>query len=213
MLRAYQGGLTVLEILVSVAIGAVLILSLSGVTGQAFDAKDNTQAKMQLLQDGRFAMDRMISAISGSKTLLLPLADNPGTTWREHVREQTVPASAPESGSTLATAVLAVVLPASRDIDLDGWSDANTDKDFLDLNRNGSRDLENLSGLTKIFSTMQLMTMRQELLALMIMATVLWTILPVMNMTTMKMMFSTKTLLMALTTTGTARLMKMPTMT
>jgi hypothetical protein len=129
-----------MEILVSVAIGAVLILSLTGVTGKALDAKDNTQSKMQLLQDGQFAMDRMVTAISGSKTLLLPLADNPGTTWREHVREQTVPASTPEAGSVLATAVLAVVLPASIDIDGDGWSDANTDKDFLDLNRNASRD-------------------------------------------------------------------------
>lgn len=138
--RAYQGGLTVLEILVSVAIGAILILSLSGVTGQALDAKDKSRLKMQLLQDGQFAMDRMVTAVSGSSTLLLPLADNPGTAWREHVREQTVPGSAPEAGSVLATAVLAVVLPASYDIDADGWSDANTDKDFLDINRNAIRD-------------------------------------------------------------------------
>ena len=139
-LRSRQRGLTILEILVSVAIGAVLILSLSGVTGQALDANDQSRSKMQLLQDGQFAMDRMLTAVSGSSTLLLPLADNPGTAWREHVREQTVPASAPEPFSVLATAVLAVVLPASQDIDEDGWSDANSDKDFLDINGNSSRD-------------------------------------------------------------------------
>jgi hypothetical protein len=140
MRSAYQSGLTVLEILVSVAIGAVLILSLSGVTGQALNAKDTTQSKMQVLQDGRFAMDRMITAISGSRTLVLPLADSPLTPWREHVRKQTVPASLPETGSIWASAVLAVSLPVSQDIDADGWADANNDKDFLDINQNGTRD-------------------------------------------------------------------------
>jgi type II secretory pathway pseudopilin PulG len=141
MRSAYQGGLTVIEILVSVVIGAVLILSLSGVTGQALDAKDKTQAKMQLLQDGQFAMERMLAAVGGSTTLLLPLPDNPGTSWREHVREQTVPASSPETGSIWASAVLATSLPPSQDIDGDGWADANNDKDYLDVNRNAVRDI------------------------------------------------------------------------
>jgi hypothetical protein len=85
-------------------------------------------------------MDRMLSAVRKSNRLLLPLADNPATGWREHVRVQTVPASTPETGSLLATAVLAVTLPAHVDLDADGWADANNDRDYLDLNGNSIRD-------------------------------------------------------------------------
>ena len=85
-------------------------------------------------------MQRMVTAVRQGNRLLLPLADNPNTNWREHVREQSIPAAPPEGDSTLATAVLAVSLGPILDRDEDGWADANNDKDFLDLNNNGSRD-------------------------------------------------------------------------
>lgn len=139
-LGARSSGLTVLEVLVSVAVGAVLILSLTGTVGQALDTQEQTRGRAELVQDARFAMDRMLTAVGGTRRLMLPLADNPATGWREHVREQTIPASAPETGSALATAVLAVTLPASQDLDADGWADANNDRDFQDLNGNAARD-------------------------------------------------------------------------
>jgi type II secretory pathway pseudopilin PulG len=135
-----QSGLTVIEILVSVAIGAVLIVSLGGAVGQALEVRNQAQARAELLQDANFAMDRMVQAVRGTRRLMLPLADNPNTAWREHVREQTVPASAPETDSTLATAVLAVTLPASADLDADGWADPNNDRDFQDLNGDSVRN-------------------------------------------------------------------------
>lgn len=135
-----QSGLTVLEILISVAVGALLLLSLSGAMGRVLDSQTESIGRAELLRDGHFAMDRMLSAVRESKHLLLPLADNPATGWREHVRVQTVPASTPESGSLLATAVLAVTLPANVDLDADGWADANNDRDYLDTNGNSSRD-------------------------------------------------------------------------
>ena len=136
----HQRGLTVIEILVSIGVGAILILSLSGTVGEALDTRNQTLARAELLQDANFAMDRMVQAVRGTRRLMLPLADNPATAWREHVREQTVPASPPETDSTLATAVLAVTLPASSDLDNDGWADANNDRDYLDINGDGKRD-------------------------------------------------------------------------
>lgn len=138
--RRRQRGLTVIEILVSVGVGAILILSLGGAVGQALDTRNQNTARAELLQDAQFAMDRMLQAVGGSRRLMLPSADNPATAWREHVREQTVPASPPEPGSTLATAVLAVTLPANADLLGVGWADANNDQDFLDLNGNAMRD-------------------------------------------------------------------------
>jgi type II secretory pathway pseudopilin PulG len=135
----HERGLTVIEILVSVGVGAILILSLSGTVGQALDTRNQTRARAELLQDGNFAMDRMLRAVGGSRRLMLPLADNPATAWREHVREQTVPASPPETDSVVATAVLAVTLPPTADLG-DGWADANNDRDYQDLNGNSVRD-------------------------------------------------------------------------
>jgi len=70
-----------------------------------------------------------VRIVSHSPRLLLPLADNPSTSWREHVREQTIPASPPEGTSTMATAVLAVTLPLYFDLDDDGMPDADDDGD------------------------------------------------------------------------------------
>lgn len=60
---------------------------------------------------------------------MLPMRDKPASNWPENIREQTVPASAPIGDSTLATAVLAVTLPAFVDLDQDGYPDADDDED------------------------------------------------------------------------------------
>ena len=135
-----QYGITLIELLVTVAIAAMIMLGLSGVVSQALQTEDAVRERNELTQQARFAMQRMVAAVQGTRRLLLPLADNPGTSWREHVREESVPPGAPEGTSTRATAVLAVTLPPSIDRDRDGWADANNDRDFLDLNNNSLRD-------------------------------------------------------------------------
>lgn len=138
--NGHQHGLTLLELLVTLAIASMLMAGLAGVVGSTLQLQSSSQMRNDLTRQARFAMQRMVSAVQESPRLLLPLADNPNTNWSEHIRVQTVPASTPEGSSTLATAVLAVTLSPNLDIDQDGWGDANNDQDYLDLNNNSSRD-------------------------------------------------------------------------
>jgi len=65
----------------------------------------------------------MVRMVSESQRLLIPKGENTTTAWSESVRD-----------------VLAVNMPPGIDRDKDGWSDANNDEDFLDINQNASRD-------------------------------------------------------------------------
>ena len=124
-----ERGFTIIELLISLAIAALLLTAMTGLVNNVLETQNDVGRRNDTTRDGRFAMQRMITAALGTKRLLLPLADNPNTNWREHVREQTVPASAPEGDSTLATAVLAVTLDPTLDIDADGFPDGDNDKD------------------------------------------------------------------------------------
>ncbi|OIN05584.1 PilW family protein [Oceanisphaera psychrotolerans] len=138
--RLRQQGLTLPELLGAVAILSLLMAGLGGLIGSALELQSAGQTKNTLAQEARFALARMTESVQNSHRLLLPLADNLATSWSEHIRVETVPASPPEGSSTLATAVLAVTLSPRQDLDGDGWADANNDKDFLDRNNNGQRD-------------------------------------------------------------------------
>ena len=118
-----QKGITLLEVLLSVAIAGVLITAISGVVGSALNAQSNTRVQNDTLQQARFAMQRMVKAVSKTGYLMIPLDENPATTWKKSERD-----------------VLAVTLDKTLDRNKDGWSDANNDKDFLDFNKNGIRD-------------------------------------------------------------------------
>ena len=124
-----EAGFTIIELLISLALAALLLTAMTGLVNNALEIRDDTGTRNDTMRDGRFAMQRMVTAVLGTDRLLLPLADNPNTNWREHVREQTVPASAPEGDSTLATAVLAVTLDPTLDINADGFADGDNDKD------------------------------------------------------------------------------------
>ena len=65
----------------------------------------------------------MVKSIRMTRRLMIPLGENPNTAYSESVRD-----------------VLAVTLDPTLDRDKDGWADANNDKDYLDVNNNGSRD-------------------------------------------------------------------------
>lgn len=127
--------------MIAVTLAALLMAGLMGVVNTATLTSEDVGQRNKLTREARFAMQRLVAATQHSRHLILPLADNPATDWREHVREQTVPASPPEGSSTKATAVLAITLNPALDIDNDGWADANNDRDYFDLNRNTTRDV------------------------------------------------------------------------
>ena len=126
-----RAGFTYVELMAALAIATVILLGLSGVVGQALESREYAGENNRLTRDARFALGRMVDTVGRSRRLLLPLADNPATDWPEHIREQTLPPSPPIGSSTLATAVLAVTLPADVDLDFDGYPDADDDRDGL----------------------------------------------------------------------------------
>ena len=127
--RDRQSGVTLIELLVSVAVSLVILAGLASVVRTTLGSNAAVEQRLDLLRQGQFALDRMARAVAHSRALMLPLADNPATNWPEHIREQTVPASPPVGASTLATAVLALTLPAYSDLDFNGFPDADNDRD------------------------------------------------------------------------------------
>jgi len=124
-----QRGVTLIELLIAVAMGALIVAGMSAVMVGLTESQAAIQERNRLTENGRFAMERMVRAVRESQYLFLPLPDKPDTDWRENVREETVPASPPEGSSTKATAVLAVALGATVDLDADGFPDADNDRD------------------------------------------------------------------------------------
>ncbi len=135
-----QYGFTLIELTLTTLIAGMVMLSLGTLLTGALNALDSNNRNNEVIINGGAAITRMSEAIRNTRQLVLPLPDNPATSWREHVREQTLPASPAEPGSSFASAVLSVTLSPLQDLDNDGWADANFDKDYQDLNDNGSRD-------------------------------------------------------------------------
>ncbi len=119
-----QNGFSLIELLIAVTIAGFLIAGMQGLVGMALDAESSTRAHNDSLQQGRFAMQMMVKSVRMTRRLMIPLAENPSTVYFESERD-----------------VLAVTLDPTLDRDKDGWADANNDKDYLDINNNGSRDV------------------------------------------------------------------------
>ncbi len=124
-----QFAFTLTELLVALALSALILAATTGLVNNVLGTDEVVAERNRLQQEARFAMDRIVRATSHSPKLLLPLPDNPNTNWPEHIREQTIPASAPIGSSTSASAVLAVTLPEYVDLDADGFPDADDDRD------------------------------------------------------------------------------------
>jgi len=127
--QAKSSGFTLIEVVVSVGLGALIVAVIVAVVTEMTNSRQVLQEHSQLTRDASFAMSRMTRAVSESRTLILPLPNIPDTDWRDNVREETIPASAPEGSSTKATAVLAVSLSELIDLDADGFPDADNDGD------------------------------------------------------------------------------------
>jgi len=124
-----DAGFMLLELLIAMALAGMLLAGSAGLVGRTADSQTLASDRNRLNTEARFAMQRMVRAVSETRYFILPMPDKPATNWRENVREETVPASPPEGSSTKATAVLAVSLSASIDLDADGFPDADNDRD------------------------------------------------------------------------------------
>lgn len=122
-------GFSLLELTISIAVAAILLTSLSTTTGEISALQTRAVADQLQLQQLEFALQRMQQAVTTSNRLLLPLYDNPNTDYTENSREQFVPAGSPVAGTTLETAVLAVALNPTADLNQDGIPDADNDGD------------------------------------------------------------------------------------
>ena len=99
-----QRGFTLIELVITTVIGVLVIAGLNGVVRTTLETQAVLEERIELMQQADFAIQRIVSTVSNSRRLLLPLSDNPNTNWPEHIREQTVPPSPPIGSSTLATA-------------------------------------------------------------------------------------------------------------
>jgi prepilin-type N-terminal cleavage/methylation domain-containing protein len=124
-----QSGFTLVEMLIATTLAGLLIAGLSGVIGQALTIHDAVSENNDLTQQARFAMNQMVTAVSKSRRLMLPMPNKTTTLFVENIREQTIPASTPPPGSSFGNAVLAVTLPAYFDLDGNGIPDADNDGD------------------------------------------------------------------------------------
>ncbi len=122
-------GFSLIELTAAILITALLLTAMHKVITPALNASKSTQNRNEVIQAGRFAMDKMMRAVNRSTQLLLPYNDKSSTSYPDNIREQTVPASPPPSGSTLATAVLAITQDPTIDLNGDGIVDVDNDGD------------------------------------------------------------------------------------
>lgn len=129
--RQATAGFTLIEVLIATALGALIVTSVSTLLPVFTATRSDIEERLELTRQADFALQQMARALGESRRLLVPQPDKSGTAFRENVREETVPASPPESGSLKATAVLAVSLSSRFDLDGDGFADADNDRDGL----------------------------------------------------------------------------------
>ena len=110
----HQAGFTLLELLICLALAAVIILGLSDILTTSLATRRIVHAENDLALQAEFAMDRIHRMVHGSSLLLIPLGENPATAWSESMRD-----------------VLAVTLDPAIDLDNDSTPDADNDGDGL----------------------------------------------------------------------------------
>lgn len=112
--KRQQNGLTLIEILVTLAVVGVILAAIGGVVGQSLTTETHTRLRYDTARQARFAMARMVKAVTDSEALLLPLVENSATAWSESLRDP---------------GVLAVNLDPLIDRDAENTLDADNDGD------------------------------------------------------------------------------------
>ena len=143
-----QSGFTLVEMLIALGLSAILFAGLDGVIGLGLASYQTTTDKNELTRQARFAMDQMVNAVNRGPRLMLPLPDNPNTNWSEHIREERIPATTPTDDSLKYTAVLALTIDPTQDLDSNGIADADDDGDgLIDEDPGGDVSYDNAAGI------------------------------------------------------------------
>ena len=76
----HQQGMTLVELIIAIAIGAILLVSLNSVVHLGLEAQSNGQATNEIAYQGRFALQRMVDQARSltPKVLTTPAADTTG---------------------------------------------------------------------------------------------------------------------------------------
>ncbi|MEO1573862.1 MAG: prepilin-type N-terminal cleavage/methylation domain-containing protein [Pseudomonadota bacterium] len=114
--RPLQRGLSLTEVLVALAISAVLYAAVTPLLTTTLQAADAVEARLELTTDTHYALQRMVDAVAQTTRVMIPQVDRPDTEHLENRREG-------------IDALLAVALPHSHDRDADGFPDADNDRD------------------------------------------------------------------------------------
>ncbi len=156
-IRHTQGGMSLIEVSISLVIAAVLLTGLGKFSAQVTGATEISNEAVTLKRDAQFALGRMVRNVGATHKLLIPTRDNPNTVthplngsavFDESLREQTVPAA---PGFEFQSAVLAVALPEAIDFNKDDRADADNDKDgALDEDAGADWSDDNAPGLIGI---------------------------------------------------------------
>lgn len=125
MSPASSDGFSLIELMASMGIAALILAALAGVAGQATRARETMDASAELQQQAQFAMERVVRAARGTTRVLVPRTENVGTAYSESMRN-----------------VLAVTLDPTLDSDGDGFVDADNDKDGR-VDEDPSSDMSN----------------------------------------------------------------------
>lgn len=109
-----NSGLTLLELLISIAILGIIMTSLYQVVGTPLSAYEGTREKQDLLAQARFVMERMVMFVQETDDIDKPQLHQANTPWLE-----------------ISERVVDTYDNATYDIDGDGYLDANNDSDDL----------------------------------------------------------------------------------
>ncbi|MCP5154967.1 MAG: prepilin-type N-terminal cleavage/methylation domain-containing protein [Ectothiorhodospiraceae bacterium] len=113
-LPAAEHGFSLVEMLLALALGALLLAGLLGVVESTGASRRVAAERAALVRDAGYAMDRMARAVGAARVLLVPTPDRPATAGDESVREP---------------GVLVVTDDPRADRDRDGRADADNDGD------------------------------------------------------------------------------------
>lgn len=105
---------TLIEVIMTAAITAVLMISLSGILLNTLTTTEQASSRNDLVREARFAMERMVRAVSRTERLIVPMGEDAATGNSESIWDP---------------GVLAVTLDPTLDTNLDGIVDADNDGD------------------------------------------------------------------------------------